>query len=382
MAEIVHVPLSGERAYDIHIGAGLLASVGEIVKNVARSNRVVIVSQPPIAKYYEQPVADSLKNAGFAVDTVQFPAGERYKNLRTLEKLYGALYELKPAIDRKTTLIALGGGVVGDVVGFLAATYLRGLDYVQIPTTLLAMVDSSVGGKTGIDYRAGKNLVGAFHQPRAVIADTETLATLPKREMTAGLAEIIKYGVISDPEILQRGIFKPYGLISRHILRHDDADVPFLVRRSCEIKAEVVTQDEYEMTGMRAILNFGHTIGHAVESATHYRRYKHGEAVAIGMIAAACIGDVIGITPEGVRERLYIACEYARLPLALPTDVSDDDLIALLGRDKKSENGVAKFVLARAIGDVVTGVVVEESAIRKGLTKQRSQYSSTRGNMS
>ncbi|MBC8138646.1 MAG: 3-dehydroquinate synthase [Fibrella sp.] len=370
MAEIVHVPLDGGRAYDIHIGAGLLTSVGEVVRGVARSNRVVIVSQPPIAKHYANAVADSLAAAGFdAPDIVLFPAGERYKTHKMLERLYGALYELHPAIDRKTLLVALGGGVVGDVVGFLAATYLRGLDYVQVPTTLLAMVDSSVGGKTGIDYQAGKNLIGAFHQPRAVIADTDTLVTLPKREMAAGLAEVIKYGVIRDAEVMRKAANALYGLRSG-----DAALTSYLVRRSCEIKAEVVVADEYETTGIRAILNFGHTIGHAVEAATNYRRYKHGEAVAIGMIAAACIGETVGVTHPGLRDHIRLACENAGLPRTLPADVSDDDILALLGRDKKSENGAPKFVLARALGDVVSGVAVEESAIREGLAMQRAEY--------
>ncbi|MBC7806409.1 MAG: 3-dehydroquinate synthase [Akkermansiaceae bacterium] len=374
MAEIVHVPLDGGRAYDIHIGAGLLTNVGEVVNGVARSNRAVIVSQPPIAKHYAKTVADSLVAAGFdAPDVVLFPAGERYKTHRTLEKLYGALYELRPAIDRKTLLVALGGGVVGDVVGFLAATYLRGLDYVQVPTTLLAMVDSSVGGKTGIDYRAGKNLIGAFHQPRAVFADTATLRTLPVRELQAGSAEVIKYGVIRLPRLIDDVIASSeFGTICGP--RYPHAVLSGAIRRSCEIKAEVVTRDEYETTGLRAILNFGHTIGHAVEAATNYRRYKHGEAVAIGMIAAACIGEVAGVTPPQVRDDVRRAVFNAKLPSALPDDVSDDALIALLGRDKKSENGAPKFVLARALGDVVSGVAVEESAIREGLAMQRAKY--------
>ncbi|MBC8140973.1 MAG: 3-dehydroquinate synthase, partial [Armatimonadetes bacterium] len=284
MAEIVNVPLGGGRAYDIHIGAGTLRNVGEIVRSVARSSRVVIVSQPGIIKHYGQMVTDSLSNAGFDVDAILFSAGERYKNLRTLESLYGKLYNLTPAIDRKTLIIALGGGVVGDVAGYLAASYLRGLDYVQVPTTLLAMVDSSVGGKTGIDFAQGKNLVGAFHQPRAVVVDTDTLSTLPKRELVAGFGEVIKYGVISDPSLLTRTRDIGYD-------RAYEAFVNYAIRRSCEIKADVVTRDEYETTGLRASLNFGHTVGHALESATFYKRYKHGEAIAIGMVSAACIGE-------------------------------------------------------------------------------------------
>lgn len=370
MGEIVEVPLSGGREYSIHIGAGMLASAGEIIKSVARSRRMVIVTQPKIAQSYSATVVSSLTAAGFdAPEVITFPAGERYKNLRTLEKLYDALYELRPAIDRKTLVIALGGGVVGDVVGYLAGSYLRGLDYVQIPTTLLAMVDSSVGGKTGIDFRAGKNLIGAFHQPRAVIVDTDTLKTLPIRETRAGLAEIIKYGVISDPVVMRKvSNALPY-------IKRGEAEITnFLIRRSCEIKAEVVVEDEFETSGLRATLNFGHTIGHAVEAATNYRRYKHGEAVAIGMISAACIGEILGVTQSGLRDHIRLACHNAHLPLVLPEDISDDTLLGLLGRDKKSEGGVAKFVLARTLGDVVTGVTVDEATIRAGLTMQRTKY--------
>lgn len=368
MAEIVNVPLGGGRDYRITIGTGTLASVGEIVRGVARSNRVVIVSQPGVAKHYAQTVADSLVGAGFdAPPMVLFAAGERYKNLRTLEKLYAALYNLAPAIDRKTLLIALGGGVVGDVAGYLAASYLRGLDYVQVPTTLLAMVDSSVGGKTGIDFAQGKNLVGAFHQPRAVVVDTNTLSTLPPREKTAGFGEVLKYGVISDPTLITRTRDVGYE-------RAYEAFVDYAIQRSCEIKAEVVTRDEHETTGERATLNFGHTIGHALESATHYKRYKHGEAVAIGMVSAACVGECAEVTPEDVTRTIRAACVAMGLPTALPDDIPDDVLLALLARDKKSENGAARFVLARALGDVVTGVPVDEATIRAGLTLHRTRY--------
>lgn len=368
MAERVNVPLGNGRDYDIHIGAGTLSSVGEIVRGVARSNRVVIVSQPGIAKHYAQTVADSLAGAGFdAPPMITFAAGERYKTLRTLEKLYTALYDLSPAIDRKTLLIALGGGVVGDVAGYLAASYLRGLDYVQVPTTLLAMVDSSVGGKTGIDFAQGKNLVGAFHQPRAVVVDTHTLSTLPRRETVAGFGEVLKYGVIADPTLITRTGDLGYE-------RAYEAFVDYAIRRSCEIKADVVTQDEFETTGLRATLNFGHTVGHALESATHYRRYKHGEAIAMGMVSAACIGETAGVTPEDVTRTIRAACVRIGLPTALPADVSDDALIALLGRDKKAENGAARFVLARALGDVMTGVPVDEATIRAGLTLHRTRF--------
>lgn len=368
----VRVALSGGRGYDIQIGAGMLARVGEAVAAVARGSRVVIVTQPRIDRLWGETLRASLRTAGFqGVDTVTFPAGERYKTLGTLARLCSALYNLPVAVDRKTLIIALGGGVVGDVAGFLAAAYLRGMDYVQVPTTLLAMVDSSVGGKTGVDLHAGKNLVGAFHQPRAVVIDTDALSTLPSREFRSGMAEVVKYGVIRDPALLpltaKAGAGGKFGKLT-------PGEVAHLVRRSCEIKADVVTADEFETTGLRAILNYGHTVGHALESATQYRRYKHGEAVAIGMVAAACIGEVVGVTPEDVRDAVAHNVRAAGLPLAVPADVSAEDLMALLGRDKKAEGGRAKFVLARALGEVFLTGDVDEAAVRAGLARQAALY--------
>jgi 3-dehydroquinate synthase len=357
------VPLGGGRAYDIHIGAGLLARAGEIVAGVARSRRAVIITQPPIAKAWGEPLRRSLTEAGFGdAPVLTFPAGERHKHLRTVQALCDGLYNLPAAVDRKTMVVALGGGVVGDVAGFVASIYLRGLDYVQIPTTLLAMVDSSVGGKTGVDFRAGKNLVGAFHQPRAVVIDTDVLATLPARERRAGMGEVVKYGVIRDPELEMRVIAR-----AAAIKALEPEDIAYIVRRSCEIKAEVVAADEFETTGLRAILNFGHTIGHALESATNYRRYKHGEAISIGMVAAAAIGEAHGVTPATVRPTLTGALRAHGLPTALPADVPHDDLLNLAGRDKKAEAGRARFVLARRLGEVALYADVEEWAVRAGL---------------
>jgi 3-dehydroquinate synthase len=324
----------------------------------------VIITQPGIAKHYASPLVESLRNAGFGETPVlTFPAGERYKNLATVTRLCDGLYNAVRTIDRKTLLIALGGGIVGDIAGFVAAIYLRGLDYVQIPTTLLAMVDSSVGGKTGVDFHAGKNLIGAFHQPRLVIIDTETLKTLPLRERRAGMAEVVKYGVIRDPELLelltQRG----------EAMTQNPADLGYIVQRSCEIKAEVVAADEYETTGLRAILNYGHTVGHALESVTQYRRYKHGEAVAIGMMAAACIGEQVGVTPPEVRTSLKAALTAQQLPTVYPADIDIETILPLLGRDKKAEAGKAKFVLARRLGDVTLWGDVSDEAIWAGITK-------------
>lgn len=365
MTHIVHVPLSEGRDYKIHIGAGLLSRVGELVGEVARSRRAVIISQDVVARHWGARIIDSLKTAGFSdIPLLTFASGEKHKHLRTVERLCEGLYHLTPAIDRKTLIIALGGGVVGDVAGFVASLYLRGLDYVQVPTTLLAMVDSSVGGKTGVDFHAGKNLIGAFHQPRAVWIDTETLSTLPGREVNAGIAEVIKYGVIQDPSLLN--------LLSEHpalVQRRDSATIAQIVMRSCEIKADVVTKDEFETTGLRAILNYGHTVGHAIESITAYKRYKHGEAIAIGMVAAAYIGEAQGMTPPDIAPTLATVLSHYGLPLNLPSDISPESLLPLLSRDKKAENGRANFVLARHLGAVELVSGIEEATILHGLRR-------------
>jgi 3-dehydroquinate synthase len=361
MTTTVSVPLSGGRDYEIHIGPGLISHAGRLLKDVARSTRAVIITQPKIEALWGGPLRKSLKEAGFDTpDVVTFPAGERFKTLATMARLCDKLYNLSVTVDRKTLIIALGGGVVGDVAGFVAASYLRGLDYVQVPTTLLAMVDSSVGGKTGVDFREGKNLVGAFHQPRCVIADTDTLTTLPRREIHSGLGEIVKYGVIRDPSLL---LTKALDFSQSDVVAH-------IVQRSCEIKAEVVVADEREETGLRAILNYGHTVGHALESATNYRRYKHGEAVAIGMVAAACIGEVAGVTPAGVRDAIIASCRAQGLPTARPSEISAETLLDLMMRDKKTEGGSIRFVLARSLGDVELMGGINVETIRAGLALQ------------
>ncbi len=361
----VPVALSEGRDYEIHIGADSLAALGPHCAAVARSSRAVVVTQPRIARHWEAGVSQSLERAGFQVESVHFPAGERYKNLTTITRLYDALYQLTPALDRKTLIVALGGGVVGDMAGYVAATYLRGLDYVQVPTTLLAMVDSSVGGKTGVDFREGKNLVGAFHQPRCVVIDPTLLQTLPRREVRSGLAEVVKYGVIQDPQLLTT-LREQAGLL----LRGDAEAIAAVVERSCQLKADVVTADEREETGLRAILNFGHTIGHALESATKYRRYKHGEAVAIGMISAALIGEQRGVTPSELTQELRATLVALGLPTALPGDVSDETLIALTARDKKAEAGEARFILAKQLGQVEL-MTVPTTLVQAGLLKHR-----------
>jgi 3-dehydroquinate synthase len=353
---VLPVSLPSGRSYDIQIGSNVLERAGSCIAAVARSKRVVVITQPPIARHWGQVFTESLTASGLDVSVVSYPAGERHKHLSAIARLYERLYNLA-GIDRKTLLVALGGGVVGDMVGFVAATYLRGLDYVQVPTTLLAMVDSSVGGKTGVDFREGKNLIGAFHQPCLVLADTRTLSTLPARERRSGLAEVIKYGVIREPALLELSAGEDWAT---------------LVERSCAIKAEVVGGDEREESGLRAILNFGHTIGHALEGATAYRRYKHGEAISIGMVSAALIGEEAGVTPPEVTARLRAALERVGLPTALPEDIDDQTLVALTRRDKKAVGGVARYVLAQELGRVALQDVTEATVVA-GLTRQRRE---------
>lgn len=371
MSEIVPVTLGEGRSYSIHIGAGLLAQSGRLAGDAlggTNGRQAVIITQPNIAGLYGQAVEQSLSEAGFGpVSTVTFAEGEEHKTLATVERLCSALYDLPVAVDRKTLIVALGGGVVGDVAGYVAAIYLRGLAYIQIPTTLLAMADSSVGGKTGVDFKSGKNLVGAFHQPRSVVIDSDVLRSLSVRDTRAGMAEIIKYGVISDADLLQ---FVETN--ADEILRLDADAIAHIVRRSCQIKADVVSRDEFETLGLRAILNYGHTIGHALESATDYKRFRHGEAVAIGMMAAAYIGEARNVTPPDVVLQTRNALQAFGLPAVLPSDVPADDLIALLGRDKKAEGGRAKFVLAETIGKVGVWGDVSEFMIHQGLEKAKS----------
>lgn len=362
------VPLSENRDYPIYIHTNEqecdFSWMGPIIADVARSPRAVIISQPQIARFYGEGLISVLRNAGFAeASLLTFPAGERYKNLATVTRLCEGLYNLPQKLDRKSVIIALGGGVVGDVAGFVASIYLRGMDFIQIPTTLLAMVDSSVGGKTGVDFHAGKNLIGAFHQPRAVLIDTETLKTLPSRELKAGFAEVVKYGIIRDPAILT-DVIRWWSKISadesKQLMRH-------LIRRSCEIKADVVVADEREITDLRAILNYGHTVGHALEALTGYRRFKHGEAVAMGMMAAAHIGEQTGITPFEVRSALRQALTACGLPRTVPSDIALEGILPLLALDKKAEGGKARFVLARALGEVALYRDLDEAAVVAGL---------------
>jgi 3-dehydroquinate synthase len=306
-----------------------------------------------------------LAKAGFAPTLITIPAGETAKSLKTVEACYNQLAAQR--LERKSCIVALGGGVVGDLAGFVAATYLRGLAFVQVPTTLLAQVDSSVGGKVGFNLKAGKNLVGAFYQPRLVLCDLDTLASLPTREYRAGLAEVIKYGIIYDA-----GLFQRLERDLPKLLRRDPRTLAAVVARCCEIKADVVRQDETE-SGLRAILNFGHTIGHALEAISHYGKYLHGEAIAIGQVAAAYLSAQLLGLPAREVDRIESILHHAGLPTQVKLNAPQrQKLLAAMKLDKKVSDGVVKFVLARRIGAVEFGHRVPMALIEQALNPQPS----------
>ena len=330
----------GERSYPVHIGAGLLAESGNMLAALA-SRRTVVVTNPTVAGLHLDALRKALATAGVQSEVILVPDGEQHKDWPTLNAIHTRLLEL--GAERSTTLIAFGGGVVGDLAGFAAATYQRGIPLVQVPTTLLAQVDSSVGGKTAINHPLGKNMIGAFHQPRLVISDTATLKTLPAREYVAGIAEIIKYGAILD-----LGLFEWLeGNIDRLLAREPEA-VAHAVSESCRIKATVVAGDERER-GDRALLNFGHTFGHAIETATGYGSWLHGEAVAAGMVLAAALSErVVGYSSADAR-RLRVLIERAGLRSS-PPSMEADRWFELMSRDKKRADRTTHFVLLSALG--------------------------------
>ena len=332
----------GDRSYPIYVGENLLPQAGELIRRAGVGEKVAVVTDTKIAALYLKPLEESLRGAGFKVAAVIVPAGEEQKNLATVSTIYDRL--VGERFDRGSSLVALGGGVIGDMTGFAAATFLRGISYVQIPTTLLAQVDAGVGGKTGVNHPEGKNLIGAFYQPRLVLIDVGTLQSLPPRELTAGLAEVIKYGIIADPVL--------FALLEESL--HDSTTLPqeLLVRviaASCRIKASVVEKDERE-SDYRAVLNFGHTVGHALEALTHYEKYLHGEAVAIGMVQAAAISVRERMCDEAAFERIRRLISRAGLPTEIPPGLDLRELLKHMEVDKKSAGGKIKFVLCRGIG--------------------------------
>jgi 3-dehydroquinate synthase len=333
----------GERSYEILIGPGLRKRAGEFLKAVFNPSRVVIITHPSINSLYGEEVMENFVAQGWTTDIIEVPEGESSKNLGQAEKLYDHLLELN--CDRKSVLVALGGGVIGDLVGFVAATYQRGIPFVQMPTTLLSQVDSSVGGKTAVNHPKGKNMIGAFYQPRLVVADLETLRTLPAKEYRAGLAEIVKYGVISDPEL-----FEFLETRYKEILNLDHHCLSKIIETSCAIKAKVVEKDERE-SHYRMILNFGHTLGHAIESLTNYSRFIHGEAVAMGMVRAAELSRSMGKCSEEVPRRLEALLKNLGLLVDMP-ELDSTAIIESLYHDKKTMDQKIKFILVKEFGSI------------------------------
>jgi 3-dehydroquinate synthase len=330
----------GERSYPIHIGNGLLARPELFLPHLAQ-NKVAIVTNPAVGDLYLERLALGLATCGVVAVPVIVPDGETHKNWETLNHIFDQL--LTHRCERKTTVIALGGGVIGDLAGFAAASYLRGVPFIQVPTTLLAQVDSSVGGKTGINHPLGKNMIGAFYQPRLVLADTSTLDTLPDRELSAGLAEVIKYGLIRDAAFFAW----LEGNIGRLLAREPDA-LAHAVRRSCELKAEIVGEDERE-SGVRALLNLGHTFGHAIEAGLGFGAWLHGEAVAAGSMLAARLSQRMGLLGEADVARIVALLHKAKLPTEAPA-LGVARYLHLMGLDKKVEQGRLRLVLLERIG--------------------------------
>lgn len=353
-----------ERSYPIHIGSGLLSKL-ELILPLLPHKRVAIVSNTTVAPLYLTKLTSLLETGGVSVVQIILPDGEQYKNTETLALIYDAL--LSNRCERNTPLIALGGGVIGDMTGYAAATYLRGVPFIQIPTTLLSQVDSSVGGKTGINHPLGKNMIGAFYQPKLVIADIDTLTTLPDQELRAGLAEVIKYGLIRDLSFLEWLESNMEKLLAR-----DSAALQYAIARSCENKAEVVGSDERE-SGERALLNLGHTFGHAIENGMGYGVWLHGEAVAAGTIMAADLSCRLGWISKQDVARIRQIFERAGLPVIAP-NLGADQYLQLMGLDKKVVGGQIRFVLLKAIGHAVISGDVPADMLRTTLEACSEQH--------
>jgi 3-dehydroquinate synthase len=344
----VHVPIHEDRdaSYDIVIGRGLLAELPRRLAERCPAASYAVLSDSHVGKLYGVAVTAALTQAGMRAELLTFPAGEWNKTRETWAGLSDRM--LAQHFGRDAAVVALGGGVVGDLAGFVAATYLRGIPYVQLPTSLLAMIDSSIGGKTGVDAPAGKNLLGAFHQPRFVIADLDVLATLPPPQVAAGTAEALKHGVIADADY--------FALLEREhraVVARDPTVLEEVVRRSVEIKAQVVARDERE-AGLRAVLNFGHTVGHAIEALAKFEA-SHGEAVAVGMVIEARLGEALGVTAAGTAQRITSVLERYQLPLELPATATPNELLDAMRHDKKARDAELRFALPARIGAMHRG---------------------------
>ena len=347
-----------DRSYDILIGRNLLSRVGALVSEILSPSRVVVLTHPSIQSLYGDTLSASFKVLNCPSHILEIPEGEASKSLSQAEKIFDKLMEWQ--CDRSTLLVAMGGGVIGDLCGFIAATYMRGVPFIQIPTSLLAQVDSSVGGKTAVNHPRGKNMIGAFYQPKRVVIDLDTLQSLPEKEFKAGLAEIIKHGVIEDPEL-----FAYLETHTEEIAAHKTECLERIIATSCEIKARVVEKDERE-SRYRMVLNFGHTIGHAIEALTGYAKLKHGEAVAIGMVQAAKLSRQTGRCSDAVVDRIARLIERFGLPTQLPR-LDKEAIVQALYLDKKTTHKNIRFILVKDVGSIEIVENVAESSILKAL---------------
>lgn len=362
MKSVITVALP-QQSYNIAIAPDGLAHLGSWMsdpelQSISLGKKVLLVSNPTVFQHYGEGAIASLRQAGFDVASCLLPDGEQYKTLDSIQTIYDAALDHR--LERSSTLVALGGGVIGDMTGFAAATWLRGIHFVQVPTTLLAMVDASIGGKTGVNHPKGKNLIGAFHQPRLVLIDPNVLKTLPNREFCAGMAEVIKYGVIWDPQLFEQ-------LETAEHLAPSNISIDLLqniLTRSCQAKAHVVSQDEKE-AGLRAILNYGHTIGHAVESLTGYQTVNHGEAVGIGMVAAGQIAVHLNQWDQASAQRQDALIQKAGLPTQIPAALNLEAIIDTLQTDKKVKAGKVRFILPQGIGKAIATDQVTSDLLRQ-----------------
>ncbi len=357
---VVRVEL-GPRSYNIYIGLNLLTQLPKLLVEAGVGQEILLVTNPTVDSYYGPEVRSSLIASGLRIAMAVIPDGENYKSLHTVAEVYDRAVEAE--FGRRAAVVALGGGVVGDTAGFVAATYMRGVPFVQVPTTLLAQVDSSVGGKVAVNHSQGKNLIGSFYQPRFVLADLKTLQTLPGRELRGGLAEVIKYGVIRDEQF--------FSYLENHledILALEPGPLEEIITASCQIKAEVVATDERE-EGLRAILNYGHTVGHAIETLTGYTTYLHGEALAIGMVAAAKIAARADLLGNGDVERLEKLLLRAGLPVKIPDYLVPDEIVQVMRLDKKRKDGRITLILPRRIGEVIETREIGEKEIISALLR-------------
>ena len=344
----------GSRSYNVDVGRGILDSIGLRAKELGLGKHCAVISDSNVGPIYMAGVTESLRTSGFNPVSITVPAGEASKSLEHVQCISEQMIDAR--LDRKSWVLALGGGVIGDLAGFVAAVYYRGISFIQVPTTVVAQVDSAVGGKTGVNTQNGKNLIGAFHQPRFVLADVATLDTVPEREFNQGFAEVIKHGAIRDRSLLDA------------VARLDRVNLAPIIRRNVEIKAAIVSADEHETTGQRALLNFGHTIGHAIEAAAGYGRLFHGEAISLGLVAACKISVERAGLPPAEAALIRDLLEQFHLPVWLPDGIPSDAILAAMKADKKFEEGAIRFVLCPRLGEAFVSKDVTLAEIERAIT--------------